>query len=525
MPALDELDGRWERIATSAEHLGRRYDVLRYVPRVQSGFARIERFVDRADRTSFWRVTDGANVTSYFGRTAHSRVAQPGSPRRIYQWLLDRMEDDRGNATDYIYKREDLSAVRTTAPWERSRPHAQQPQQYLKRIRYGNREPPAEPGAVLPESVFAYEVVFDYGEHGELPDFDAPETTGLEVSFEEARPWPQREDVFSTYRPGFDLRTRRLCRRVLVFHRFDALGPELLTTSLDLAYTASAVVTTLASATRRGYVREADGSYRAQAMPPLQFEYSAAEIQPSLRVVEPDIDDVGQRVEGARVRVVDLDAEGAPGILWAHGRHLVYKAAVGEEQFGPARPLPTVPVTAARLRLMDLDGDGRLSLAALDGPIPGTYERDTSGGWSDHRPLLSRATVSAADPRARLMDADGDGLADILIDRGRHFEWYRSLGRDGFAAPIRVLKPEDEDGGPQLVYGDPRVAIFHADMTGDGLPDLVRVAYGSVAYWPNQGTRPVRRTGRHGGRTHHGHVRRLLPAADPPGRRGWERDR
>src|SRR5207237_1206181 len=40
---------------------------------------------------------------------------------------------------------------------------------------------------------------------------------------------------------------------------------------------------------------------------------------------------------------------------------------------------------------------------------------------------------------------------------------------------------------PYVVWTDPRQAILIADMTGDGLPDIVRVRNGSVDYWPNRG--------------------------------------
>jgi hypothetical protein len=37
--------------------------------------------------------------------------------------------------------------------------------------------------------------------------------------------WAVRRDPFSTYRSGFEIRTYRLCRRILMFHRFpDELG-------------------------------------------------------------------------------------------------------------------------------------------------------------------------------------------------------------------------------------------------------------------------------------------------------------
>ena len=41
--------------------------------------------------------------------------------------------------------------------------------------------------------------------------------------------------------------------------------------------------------------------------------------------------------------------------------------------------------------------------------------------------------------------------------------------------------------GPQLVFADGTESIFLADMSGDGLTDLVRIRAGEVCYWPNLG--------------------------------------
>jgi hypothetical protein len=76
--------------------------------------------------------------------------------------------------------------------------------------------------------VWLFEVVFDYGEHAPL----APNPG-------DAGDWAVRNDPFSTYRPGFEVRTYRLCRRVLMFHHFPAeegVGADCLVRSTDFTY-------------------------------------------------------------------------------------------------------------------------------------------------------------------------------------------------------------------------------------------------------------------------------------------------
>ena len=49
----------------------------------------------------------------------------------------------------------------------------------------------------------------------------------------------------------------------------------------------------------------------------------------------------------------------------------------------------------------------------------------------------------------------------------------------------RLLK--EEELGPRLLFADGTQSTYLADMSGDGLSDLVRIRRGSVAVWPNLG--------------------------------------
>ena len=71
-----------------------------------------------------------------------------------------------------------------------------------------------------------FEVVFDYGEH-DAARADPVDTRAV------ARAGP---DPFSSYRAGFEMRTYRLCHRVLMFHRMTELGAEPVPRALDRAH-------------------------------------------------------------------------------------------------------------------------------------------------------------------------------------------------------------------------------------------------------------------------------------------------
>src|SRR5690606_33353216 len=139
----------------------------------------------------------------------NSTIHDPDNPKHVFRWLLDETRDDRGNIIIYEYKAEDLANVNKGAPAEATR-SATTAQRYIKRIHYGNAAPDVA-------SDWLFEVVFDYGEHG-------TEINGeLAISPSEERPWSARPDAFSSFRSGFDIRTRRLCMRVLMFHRIAEL--------------------------------------------------------------------------------------------------------------------------------------------------------------------------------------------------------------------------------------------------------------------------------------------------------------
>ena len=91
------------------------------------------------------------------------------------------------------------------------------------------------------------------------------------------------------------------------------------------------------------------------------------------------------------------------------------------------------------------------------------------------------------DPNLRFVDLTGDGLADLLITEDDAFTWHPSLGEDGFGPGVRVSVPWEEGAGPCVIFADAEQTIYLADMSGDGLSDIVRIRNGEVCYWPNVG--------------------------------------
>ncbi|HEY3495004.1 MAG TPA: SpvB/TcaC N-terminal domain-containing protein, partial [Polyangiaceae bacterium] len=462
--------------------------VLRYRPRVEGAFARIERWTLKADRSVHWRVTTRDNVTHVYGLSAENgdvaapRVFDPDDSTRVFTWLLEESRDDKGNIVRYEYKAEDGVGVDPRRPSEKTRfdwssgapQFTARAQRYLKRVLYGNLTP------FVPNE-FKFELVFDYGEHAPFP-----ETTV------EANAWPVRDDPFSSYRAGFELRTYRLCRRVLMFHRF--ADPPLLVKSTDLDYEPGPAFTYLTGITQAGYLKDASTGnvWRRDVLPTLRLDYVRALLTDTLQALpQESLAGLTGGVDGARKQWVDLDGEGIPGVLVDSGASWHYKANGGAGRLAPPRELSSMPSPAVLAdgvqQLTDLGGDGRLDLVAYDEPLAGYFARTSDGDFEPLRTFESLPNIDFRDPNLRFFDVDGDGLPDVLITEEQAVLWYRSRGTEGFDAARRVAVPSDDDQGPAVVFADPEQTIQLADMSGDGLVDIVRVRNGEVSYWPNLG--------------------------------------
>jgi hypothetical protein len=221
VPALrQDSSGNWAR--ETLDPVGQ-YTVRRFRPRVEGLFARIERLQGSMPGDVFWRAVTKDNVTSIYGQSADWRIADPEDPSRIFKWLLEATYDDKGNVVLYEYKVENLANVGAAAAEVHRRSRAVAvTNRYLKHIRYGNTlayAPDADLARTLSQvaaaSEWLFHVLFDYGEH----DAANPSVDDLQPDA-----WPCRPDAFSTYRAGFEIRTYRLCQRVLMFHVFEELN-------------------------------------------------------------------------------------------------------------------------------------------------------------------------------------------------------------------------------------------------------------------------------------------------------------
>ncbi|MGM1053978.1 MAG: SpvB/TcaC N-terminal domain-containing protein [Pseudomonadota bacterium] len=515
VPVVVDQAGDWVRRPPDVRVVnGVTYLVARYRPRVEGAFARIERWTNRDDAADVaWRSIDKQGTTTWYGRTAASRVVDPADPCCIYRWEICESYDDKGNVVVYEYKAEDAIGVDTGQAHERQRTEASRAAlRYLKRIKYGHRASyfprlaPGEPFTPVPQA-WSFEVVFDYGEH------DASAPTPAEVGA-----WSVRHDPYSLYNAGFEVRCYRLCQRVLMFHHFPEepdVGSDCLVRSTDFAYRHEQPVgdprapihTVLTGIEHCGY-RRANVGYTKKSLPPIELEYSEAVIGTDVLALDADsLRNLPVGVDGAAHQWVDLDGEGAPGVLtqhegaWYYKRNrspLSYRFEAGEERIdaalGALERVGTLPAAAlvaeGGTRLVDVEGDGRLDVVKL-GAVAGYYRREGTLGpnerWGRFRPFTHLPILDWEDPNLRFVDLTGNGLPDILVTENDVLTWYPSLREEGYGTARRTHLPPDDLHGPCVVFANAAESLFLADLSGDGLTDIVRIRNGEVSYWPSLG--------------------------------------
>ncbi len=531
VPQLELNGDQWEKVSFSRNLNDSTYSVFRYRPRTEGLFARIEKWQLDDTGDTHWRVITKDNITSIYGLDNNSRIHDPANPAKVYSWLLCRTFDDKGNIITYEYEQDSIDYSPELPPiHEINRtPQSRSANRYIKTIRYGNSTPWIPEYSVVDDETVAtepslpllwhFETIFEYAPHNEEDPLPGNVTD-----------WEMRQDPFSQYNAGFEIRTYRLCHRVLMFHSFPdetSIGERYLVRSLDLKYgtitddgsgiaTGVPCFSRIVSVIQSGYQKNGAGEYESESLPPLQFQYTLPQIDNTVREIAPEEMQGIRIASGGSAQWTDLFGEGLTGILCKYENGWYYKRNRSQltadetghcvASFGPAIPVSELPSMAGhpKLQFMDLAGDGHPDMVVLGGAVSGFHEieqdidsssnahilslsKDVSYKLSNFRTFSSLPNINWDDPDLRFVDLTGDGLADILITQGDLFTWYQSLGEEGFERAQEVWNAIGEEKGPRVLFSDAEQKIFLADMSGDGLTDIVRIRNGEVCYWPNLG--------------------------------------
>lgn len=459
--------------------LERRWQVIRHFPRVESDFSRLEHW--RADPTDpgFWLIHGSDGSLHLYGRTEAGRHSDPGDSRHVAEWLLEESMNAHGEHILYQYKPEDLDGLPPDQPRDF------RAGRYLQRVCYGNVE--ASPWLLLwqPQDIddhqWHFELVLDYGERPCGLD-DTP-------GYAEETPWPPRSDPHSSFGFGFELGCLRLCRQLLMFHRFPELGEApVLVQRLLLEYQVSELSY---SCLRAAHHQAWAASGERSALPPQGFDYSDFSREPGQFTPFPAMPGLN---DGQRYQLVDLYGEGMPGVLYNSDQGWYYRepqraldGGADAVAYSNWRLLPRLPLADSgkplRQTLGDLTGDARLDWCISAPGFNGYFTLDPNRDWSAFVPFNAMPTESLH-PLAQLADLSGAGLLDLALIGPRSVRLYANHREQGFAAGREV--PHDEDRLP--LPGDDRAELVaFSDLLGSGQQHLVRIRHNEVQVWPNLG--------------------------------------
>ena len=462
------------------------FNIRFYKPRIEGLFARIERWTAKKTSEIRWKITTRDNTTSLFGWSANARIANPENENQIFEWLPEFVFDDKGNCAQYIYKHEDELGLDHSFLHNRNRIKNGQityTNTYIEKVLYGNTTPYKNFGdAYLPASDYFFSTVFDYGN---LLPTDSPDTVNN---------WDFRPDAFSDYKAGFEIRTTRLCKRVLLFHHFKSANEyDGLVKSINYEYDTNVEedFTFLKKIHAQGYIKKADGTYSEKRLPPMEFEYQSHQWNKEVQTIATkDLVHAPSGLDEQQYQFTDLYNEGLNGILTEQANGWYYKHNLGGGKFERAKlvtPKPSFVGLGSAMQLADLDGDGGKQLVSFSNVPTGYFELDDENEWQVFRSFKAMPNIDFGDKNTRMLDLNGDGKPDVVISEDNVFTWYPSEGREGFAQAQKTVKPFDEEAGPAVLFADQKQTIFLADMSGSGLSDIVRIRNGEVCYWPNLG--------------------------------------
>lgn len=312
----------------------------------------------------------------------------------------------------------------------------------------------------------------------------------VEVLFHyEARP-----DPFSVRRAGFEVRTRRRCSRIEISTHADqprlarTYGLVYLDQRHDLTDLEQRLPPNGVSLLSQVQVTGHDGQ-ATESLPPLECGYSR--FQPEGRDFRPltGRDLPAGSLGRPELELADLFGNGLPDILELNGTARYWRN-LGGGRFDLPRPMRDAPaglrLADPNVQLMDADGDGRIDLLVNGNGLSGFFPLQHTGEWDrrSFRRYRQAPSFSLADPEVKLVDLDGDGITDVIRSGARMECFFNDPEQGGWHAS-RFVERRALDQFPDVSFSDPRVKW--GDMSGDGLQDIVLVHDGNIEYWPSLG--------------------------------------
>lgn len=423
------------------------YTVTRWVARSGSRADTLEHWIETAAPASpgIWLQWHADGSLSLFGHSATARLADPQDASRVAGWYLELTVNALGEKVLYRYGGESDDGL--SAEEKRQHPHVSNV--YLSSIWSGN-------------------VVADDKLSAREEDFQDVTTFSYRL----------RSDCLSSWRYGFNVRTRRLCEHVTVSRRPTPGAPLSPITRMEFSYVSSGRTSELVSVAVR------NPEVETYPLPPVEFALSQpGSQQPGWEPV-PALN--GFCPPGWQM--ADLYGEGLPGLLYQDEGAWWYRApqrakpGTEEVTWGSAQRLPQVPGLSPG-SLADVDGDGCPEwLVNIEG-LSGCFTLSPDQRWSRFIPLAA-IPAELQHPSAQLVDLSGGGLQDIAMIGPRSVRLWPSAAASGWRRAATVdykgKQPLPADSSEQ------RLVAF-TDFAGSGQVQLAEITGEGVTCWPSLG--------------------------------------
>jgi hypothetical protein len=422
-----------------------------YRPRTEGLYAQI--FHQNGPPDNYWQVKTKDGLISFYGTPGAEGkdpavIAAPtdNNQSKAFAWKLTRTTDSFGNTIQYSYVRDKVN-TEGVHKWD---------QLYLSTIQY-----------------------VDYASDTANPSFLAT----VQFTYED------RPDHFSDYRAGFEIRTVQRCTQIDIIAGSDGKTPAR-TYYLDYLDQQAGLADSLppigASLLYQIRVEGHDGT-ESEWLPPLEFGYT--QFQPQQQrffAVEGSVPVTS--LSDPSLEMVDLFGNGLPDILQMNGV-VRYWRNTGGGRFALPQYMDEAPgglqLSDNGVQILDANGDGRADLLVTTSLMAGYYPLQFDGLWDERsfQRYQTAPSFNLKDPEVRLVDLNGDGVTDALRS-STQMECYFNNATQGWTNQKRVPRQQLANF-PDVDFSDPRVKW--ADMTGDGLQDIVFVHNGLIEYWPSLG--------------------------------------
>ncbi|HMB64564.1 MAG TPA: SpvB/TcaC N-terminal domain-containing protein, partial [Eudoraea sp.] len=372
-----------------------------------------------------WVIRERNGVSHVMGSGAGARLHHPRRPDRIFKWLVEKTIDTCGNEIRYTYLLDE---------------HCH----YLDTIEYA-----------------IYRIKFQY----------------------ESRP-----DIRTSGRTGFLSTRKNRCKRITLQVASNAVFTTQKTWTFEYAEEPVSGISILRSILLKAHGEASDGSGDV-LMPPVIFQYHTYD--PGVHNFD-FVNSEGQDpppLSEDEASLINMDNNPLPGVLYNQNGSQLYWENDGDGTWRMARPVKKVPFVDSFAQngtvFGDMDASGNADML-IQGPntLNGYYENKGDMQWSNFvaYPRASRSFPSP-DTSTRFVDIDGNGVVDAIQSRGRAFHVLKNQRKKGWEAAALIGKTATEIS--EVNFED--LHYHMADMTGDGLMDIVKVGSGRIDYWPSLG--------------------------------------